>query len=181
MSFAKVLELSNKFTKKLLKYADHQKVDFDDFAQELKALLNEMRGDFLTLKYKGYDRSKLVIFNKIYEELLNILKTINDNQPKFGIRRFVMMFHEKDMKNLIKHTNEDIQKFLKENEIEFTSGPKMRQAYVDSLNKIIQLADKYQLAIGVKEPEPVELKSIKSEEEDVEPTASENDVTKVRK
>jgi hypothetical protein len=127
MSYQKVLSLANKFA---------QDIQDESFSHRYRALLNEMEGDYMALRIKGLDRSNLHELGKLYHNLFEIFKSSPNSSAMIAtLSRFVSQNAES-----ISKLNSIIQQFLKDSQIEFISGPGLKQAEVHSIKKLFNLS-----------------------------------------
>jgi len=144
MSHRKVLELAKKFAEKSLNEQHQQQreklEEFSyNFTDKMRAILNEMAGDLLTLKEKGYDRTQWKQLGNLYQRLIDARKDFDHNKPYVSSERIINFIFSKEIFNIIQALHSSIQKHLKENEVDFGASKTLGQARVDSLQKLIKL------------------------------------------
>lgn len=187
MSHRKILKLAVKFAQKIIITSDYNlqaedKKIVEDFKQQFRALLNEMEGDYVSLKIKGINKNILKKFSHLYYNLLDLFKIINDQYPKESMRRLVNYVLAKDTKSFINELNYEIQGFLKEDEVDFDVGTGFSQVQINSLKKLVNLILLYHKILT--QPFPtVNLHSekLKNETTDYVPFAGPIDTTKIEK
>lgn len=161
MSYQKVLSLANKFA---------EDIQNESFTRRFRSLLNEMEGDYMTLRIKGLDRPALHELGKLYHNLFEIFKFNHDNSALPAIfTRFV----SQQMKSIHK-LNTTIQDFLQANQVDFLPGAGLKQSEVHSIKAIFDLA-KITLPTEIGLPP----KQLQNEKETYKPFANPNDSTKV--
>lgn len=146
MSHKKVIELAKKFADKTvvhnINYAKmkHQAA-FEEFKRKLRMVLNEMSGDHLTLRIKGFDRSLLKEFAKLYDLLLELIKGFDDENPRQSTQRIVEHMSNANITSFMGLLNLKINNFLDENQVDFRPSPGLTQVKVNSLSNLKQLID----------------------------------------
>lgn len=149
MSYKKVLELADKFAQKTILHAhDPQKLIqqgkvqefFEQFKRHLRAIINEMDGDIMSLRIMGYPRPTLKELGTVYQGLLEKSNRLNDQQPLESVQEAVSFIFAKSTKTLMNALEESIQHFLKGNQVDFASGGELTHVRVESLKKAIALA-----------------------------------------
>lgn len=147
MSYQKLIALAEEFAQKTMMPREDEEVIlrrekerhfFEKFQNQFRALLNEMEGDYISLKVKELDRPILQEFGKLFRNLLEIYKKFNNLYPFGCVRRLIN--YVQDNHSLIIKLNNAIQKFLKENQIDFGNSSKLQQVRVDSLLLLNKLA-----------------------------------------
>lgn len=144
MSHQKVLELAKKFAEKSLNEQYQQQRDrleefAYDFTDKLRAILNEMTGDLATLREKGYDKTYWKQLANLYQRLIDMRKEFDYHRPYVSAEKIYNFIFSKDMFLIIQTLHSSIQKYLKENEVDFRPSGGLKQARVDSLRKLITL------------------------------------------
>lgn len=144
MSHRKVLELAKKFAEKNLNEQYQQQrerlEEFGyDFTDKLRAILNEMAGDLVTLREKGYDKTSFKQLANLYQNIIELRKNFDYYRPYVSVERIAEFIFSNDMLKIIKHLDYTIQKHLKENEVDFGTSKVLRQAKVESLGKLTRL------------------------------------------
>ena len=183
MSHKKILELAKKFASTY--NSDELKKEkiitfFERFKQHFRILLNEMEGDYMTIKVKGIDKNILKNFHNLYQNLLEFLKKFDDKLP---IENIITYIFAKPNRLLINTLNDNIQNFLKENEINFLPNNRFSQAKVNSLTNLLKLIisahrflnDNQQITVDTHH------EKLQNEKEDYTPIGGSIDTTKIEK
>ena len=169
MSYKKVLELADKFAE--TKDGNH-KVFAEHFRGQFRALLNEMEGDYMTLRIKGFDRAFLKEYGRLYQNLLDLLKRFNHAEPLDSMRLIVSYVNTKATKTLINHLEHAIRNFLLNNRVAFTPGHGFSRARVNSLSLLLKLANEARSFIAGARRKPAD------QEEEELPMGGSNDLTR---
>lgn len=141
MSYKKVQQLANKFAKTAIAteyYSASQKTDHfaNSFLRNIRAALNELEGDLMTLKYRDFNRKQWKELGDFWRNCIEIYKGFNENKPEDGVQEFVdFLLERKDWLNQI---NSAIQKHLRATEIDFVPHPNLSQARADGLKEVIK-------------------------------------------
>lgn len=186
MSHKKVIELAIKFAEKTVMLG-HKQVNtdknnqLDDFIKQFKALLNEMEGDHMTIKIKRIDYSIQKEFNKLHHNLLELFKRIDNDNPEDGVQRIISFVFLKSTRTIINSLNLTIQKFLKENEIEFIPSKNFSQPRFESLKNLIKITTNAHNFLNSQKTISPDSEQLKNEKEQYVPISGGNDTTKVDK
>lgn len=147
MSYKKVMELSKKFAKKTYLFNNdndiiqqHQLLPiFIEFQKQFRALLQEMHGDYRVLKIKGMNQHILQEFAELYHKLIELYKQIDEDQLHENINKLINFVLSVPTTTLINILNINIQKFLKDHEVDFISGKVIQQVKIQSLQKLLEI------------------------------------------
>jgi len=154
MSFHKLFELSQKLRVKTAEFNQEKELNDqllklsvvrDEVNKDFTRILNQMEGDLLTLKIKGFSKLELKEFVKIFYELVSLRKRIASFAVYDGIQQIVDLINSKEFQAQISTLNLSIQHFLEENQIYLDAPNKLlQQASVKSLSQLSSFADKWQ-------------------------------------
>lgn len=179
MSYYNILKLAQKFS---IKLAHNEENQFENFKSELRSILNEMGGDLLTLKIKGADISILKELSALQQNVLSKFKNLDNDQPVESMENVLLYLFSKNVKPSLINLNSVIQKFLQENEVDFTPHSSFSQAKVESINNLFKLARITQNILSQNtKSNNFSPEQLKSEKEEYSPSAGAVDVTKVGK
>lgn len=179
MSYNNILKLAQKFS---IKLAHNEENQFENFKSELGSILNEMGGDLLTLKIKGADRSLLKELSSLQQNVLSKLKNLDNDQPVESMENVLLYLFSKNVKPSLINLNTNIQKFLQENEIDFSPHASFSQAKIESINNLLELARATENILPQNtKSNDFNTEQLKSEKEEYSPSAGAVDVTKVGK
>jgi hypothetical protein len=187
MSYKKVLELANKFAQKTsLQGFEHQKMIqkdqiqefFEQFKRHLRGIINEMDGDFMTLRIMGYPRPQLKELGTVYHGLLEKANRLSDQQPLESTQEVVSFIFSKSTRILINTLEASIQHFLKNNRVDFTPGAGLTHARVDSLKKTIALVTHAQTFLSSQTSETMNV-NLSTSKEEYNPAYTQEGGTKV--
>jgi hypothetical protein len=183
MSYNNILKLAQKFS---VKIANEEKQSakeyFEIFKSELRAVLNEMEGDLLTLRVKSADRSILKELSSLHQNILSKFKNLDNDQPRESMENVLLYLFSKNVKPGLIILNTTIQKFLQENEIDFAPHSSFSQAKIESINKLFKLARVTENILSQNtKSNDFNTEQLKSEKEEYSPSAGAVDVTKVGK
>lgn len=189
MSHKKILKLAIKFAQKIITsdYNNQEKEQFFEFFESFKknfrALLNEMEGDYATIRIKGIDKNILKEFGNFYYNLLDLFKMFDDQHPKESIQRLISYVFTKSNKEFINLLNYKIQEFLKENEIDFLAGTKFSQVKINSFKNLVTLVTSAHKFLNNPTFVTTNLndEKLKSETNDYTPLAGSHDTTKIER
>lgn len=141
MSYSKVITLGDKFAdKKEIKDQENSHRFYEEFRRQFRALLNEMEGDYMTLRIKSFNRASLQELGRLYHNLLEMFKRLEPSEPSLTASRLVHYVTSHPIQAIINKLESEIHPFLKSNEVEFEPGTSFRQVSVDSLKKLQHLA-----------------------------------------
>jgi len=166
MKYEEILTLANKFAEK-----QENTMLVDEFLRKFRAILNEMEGDYMTLRIKGFPKIDLVELGGIYHNLLEIFKRYDKNFSKETIDRFE--YYIQNNRVFINKLENKIQKFLKNNKVKFDPNKSFSQARVHSLKLVIELFNDAKNFLSSKRNE-----SLLNEKEEYMPFAGPDNVTK---
>jgi|SRR6185436_983535 len=187
MSHKKIVELAHKFAKKTVMFnheqimkAEKLNMYFEQFKRDFRALLNEMSGEYMSIRIKGIDSYILKEFSTLYHNLLDYFKRFDDQYPYESLQRIVNYVFSKSFRSTITSLNNNIQQFLKENEVDFIPRKGFTQARVESLTKLIALINSAHNFLLTSTPTETSIEDrLQNEKEDyIPPTASSSDKTK---
>lgn len=83
MSYHKIQELAKKF-------AESNEPEFDSaLHNKLRAIVGEMSGDLLTLKYRGFNPKAFHIFKRIYHDVIDLTKQSQDIEASLISKKIV--------------------------------------------------------------------------------------------
>lgn len=186
MSHKKVINLAIKFAQKTIAFDRTQEkiiqqekfyTFFEQFKKHFRTILNEMDGDYMTLRVKGINRTILKEFSHLYHELLELFKKFDDQHPKESTQHIVNYVFSKSNRNTINFLDTSIQQFLKRNEIDFIPTSGLSQARVDSLKDLITLVTSTHNSLNTISPIINQDKLINEKEEYQTPTSGRSDIT----
>lgn len=144
MSYKKVQQLANKFTKTAAAaeyYTAPAKTDHfvGNFLRNVRFALNELEGDLMTLKYRDFNRKQWKELGDFWRNCIEIYKAFNESKPEEGIREFADLLLEK--KEWLTQIIPAIHKQLKETEVDFIPHPNLSQARADGLKELIKVVN----------------------------------------
>lgn len=152
MTFNKVNQLAEKLQLKTAQYnrnelyqAERNRLDFffSQLSSQFTAILNEMEGDLLTLKHKGFAKGEFKDdfrnFLKLFYQLIKLGKSLNEYKPYEAAQKIVDITNSRAGKAYINDLNLTTQDFLANHEVDWGQplNDKVRQATLDSLNKLL--------------------------------------------
>ncbi len=114
---------------------------YHDLHLKLKILLSEMEGDIRVLKEKGFEKEMWKIFVNVWKDLLTISHQLTPDKPYPAAAALVAYVKTRPHKAVIDNLDYLVQHFLKQNEVDFQSGPMLQQVQVRSLGLLKSLAD----------------------------------------
>lgn len=140
MSHKKIVELSKKFAElnineKFNAQREKMSIFSDEFYASFRRILNEMEGDIMSLKYKGFEISTLKQFNGIFHNLLNISKEITSDNPYHAAKKLNEFLSDKMVLNNLKKIISLIKETLQSDNF----GENLPGLKIDSINKIAKL------------------------------------------
>lgn len=181
MSYYNVLKLAQKFSVKLADAAnkpnDQMQEHFEKFKRELRSILNEMDGDLMTLRIKGADRNILKDMGMLQQYLREKYKMLDDSRPIESMENILLYLFSKSVKLLLVNLHTAIQKFLKENEVDFEPQAALSQARVESITNLLRLAHMTRIILSQQSSTASE--PLKSEKEVYNPLVGAQNSTKV--
>lgn len=141
---------------------------YHDLHMKLKVLLNEMEGDISVLKERKFPHDLLKSFVKVWYQLIEINKSLKPNNPYTAAEELIKYVTQKPHRAIIDNLDFLVQNHMKKTEIDFQTGPLLRQAQVRSLVLLKELAhriDQYiqdnplmDVPVGVPPEDPKDLK-----------------------
>lgn len=142
MSRRLIEKLANKFVNEHFT-AKNNKEKLENFYYDnvgkLKYIISEMSGDLLILKEKNFPLDLRQLLGKIYQQILDLYKEINPEDPYPGTLNFINWANAKHNKSLLENLDFLIQKHLKNNEITFYGKNVLKQPKISSIKKILLL------------------------------------------
>lgn len=114
---------------------------YHDLHLKLRILLGEMEGDISALKAKNFDKSLWKSFVNLWKDVLEISKEITVDKPYQGASKLVSYVKSRPHRSIIDNLDYLVQHFLKTTEVDFKTGPILRQVQVRSLGLLKSLAD----------------------------------------
>jgi AraC-like DNA-binding protein len=148
MSFKKVYEIAEKYAAKTI-IADNeekfqsQKEKLAEFFhltdRKLSAILNEMQGDLLTLKYKGFPKNEWKELFKIHQEVVNLRNTLDSFKIYESAQKIIDTISERSFRARLNTLEVIIQHFLKSKEVhpKNYTGDQLQQSKVNSLKNLV--------------------------------------------
>ena len=110
-----------------------------DTVGQLKHIIGEMSGDLLILKEKNFPLDLRQLFGKIYQQIVDLYKEINPEDPYPGTLNFINWANAKHNKSLLENLDFLIQKHLEKNEVSFYGKEVLKQPKVSSISKLLKL------------------------------------------
>lgn len=144
MSYQKVLKLAQQFNEKIRNEQfsqQRQKMEqfSNDFMSKLYSVINEMDGDVATLKEKEFDQNSIKKLHILLQKILGFYKNFDEKKPYVWAEKLIQYIISPDIFPIIQSLNINIQKHLKENQIQFLPSNKLSQARVDSIKNLLNL------------------------------------------
>lgn len=154
MTFKRVYALAEKLTAKTAEFNRNELFNLEreklnDFRNEMDTqftrILNEMEGDLLSLRIKGFQKDHWKEFSKIYQHLIQLKKGLADYKPYHGAQQIISVIKDRHFKAYISTLNVIIQHFLQNNTVDLgPTSDSIKQTSVNSLNKLMPFADQLQ-------------------------------------
>jgi hypothetical protein len=153
----------------------------EEFPSRFRALLNEMEGDYMTLRVIGFHRASLVSFGELYQSLLSIRKQFDRSNPMLSMSRLVNYGESNNVKHLLNKLIPEITKHLKASAIDFSPHQNFSQPRIESFGKLFDLVrDSKEFLVSHSENDG--FYKLKSENDEYNPNgAGENDSTSLRR
>ena len=148
MSYTKLLELEQRFSKKIAQSNDNIRFQeqrdrlskfYHKLVRELNSIVSEMEGDIVALKARGLDPNTIKVFRDFRGHIINLIKNIDPEKPYEGTLKLIAWMHERMNKATLDNLNFIIQEHLKNNQVEFQPASFLSHVRVDSLSKIKNL------------------------------------------
>lgn len=185
MSSNSVQKLANKFiethfdTSKLQKQKEIFENFYYDNLSQLKAILNEMSGDIWLLKEKELPVDLRHLLSKIFQQLLDLYKEIDPNDPYPGTLKLINWTNSKSNKSVLENLDFLIQKHLEKHAIDFHRKDNLKQAYVSSITHLLKLIPQlHQFILDNPSLEDIRQFELSQLIEDPEPVSGPEDSTK---
>lgn len=194
MTSKKVFELGEKFAQQAEKMNDNAKYQaqrerIDKFSHkllgELKAINNEMGGDYLALKEKQLDPKVLEVLRKTRLQLIEKVKDIDPLHPYEGTNHLINWADSRIIKSTLDNLNFIIHSFLNNNQDDFKPSSMVKPLRIDSIKKLQNLLKAARIYMNenplLRDPRnqstvpPPVLRNVKNDEETV--PAGREDVT----
>lgn len=116
---------------KFLKQREMIKVFSSNYQVKFRTILNIMEGDLFTLRAKEFNKKEWEEFGILWRELIEIYKSLNDDKPYENCDKLISFYKMKQ--SFIENLDKKIQRFLKENKLDFMSGRVLVHPKVKSL------------------------------------------------
>lgn len=153
MSIKKVLEMAERFvtiaeetvlqSPANIEYkAQRDKLSqfYDMFYRQLRAIISEMGSDLGTLKMRGFDTAMWQMFGKVYHNLIDISKQINEDKPYIAGEKFVHYVLGKEGAMTLDNLNFLIKHHLQKTNVDFVPSKSFKHPEARSLELAKKLA-----------------------------------------
>lgn len=144
MSHKQVLKTAIKFAQKQNEQfkAQREKLEkfSDAFMKKFRTIITEMEGELFVLKQKNFNIDQWKKMSQLWRQLIEIYKKFDDDHPYNGAKELVNFISDRSISDMIAKLNNNIQKHLKENKIEFGKSSMLKQVKINSLRNIVIFA-----------------------------------------
>ena len=113
----------------------------NEFSEKLRTVRNILGSDFTTLKERGFDHQMLKLFAKVYDNVLNIYKSINPEKPYVAAEKLVHYVLDKPNAPYIDNLDFLGKHHLMRTNVDFKTGPNMVHPEMHGLDELKKLAD----------------------------------------
>lgn len=141
MTHKRVIELANKFANQHNKEWQDQRERLEAFYYDtskfFKALISEMNGDLLTLKFKDIHPDVLKTFGDVTHKILSLYLEIDPDHPYVGLENLINWAESKQTKVLLENLEFLIKEYLFKERDEFEQGPYMKHPQVQSIKRLL--------------------------------------------
>jgi hypothetical protein len=150
MSVQKILEMAEKFVTLADEGTPHNQEyqeqrtklsDFyDHFYRQLRAIVNEMGGDLFMLRERKFDPKMFGIFSKVYQELITLSKSIQEDKPYRAAEKLISYVTDRPTKMVLDNLNFLAKHHLQVTNEDFVPSARLQHPKIRSIDALNALA-----------------------------------------